>query len=151
MQSLSISSFDLCSKDGEKCASFCCMYIHVQHLSTEKKYPAICNKYSPVPSLRTYAFMRFTMVYSVVWQKIPSKSLQSNIDGWAGNLFWTPKRSKDRSSFVGPAFHTKYIILDSYIQISYIKRAFGDFYCSPFPFLLPNLWGELGNEIGTYL
>ena len=44
-----------------------------------------------------------------------------------------------------------YNTLDSYIQISYIKRAFGDFYCSPFPFLLPNLWGELGNEIGTYL
>ena len=101
MQSLSISSFDLCAKDGEKYASF----------HWKKKYPAICKKCSPVPSLRTYAFMRFTMVYDVVWQKIPSKSLQSNIDGWAGNLFWTPKRSKDRSSFVGPAFHTKYIIL----------------------------------------
>ena len=148
MQSLSISSFDLCSKDGEKCASFCCTYIHVQHLSTEKKYPAICKK---ILSSSFSKDIRFYAFYYVIWQKIPSKSLQSNIDGWAGNLFWTPKRSKDRSSFVGPAFHTKYIILDSYIQISYIKRAFGDFYCSPFPFLLPNLWGELGNEIGTYL
>ena len=117
MQSLSISSFDLCAKDGEKYAFF----------HWKKKYPAICKKYSPVPSLRTYAFMRFTMVFGVVWQKIPSKSLQSNIDGWAGNLFWTPKRSKDRSSFVGPAFHTKYIILDSYILYLLYQESFWRF------------------------